>query len=205
LTVDNMSNSEVPPLLRSFGVLDSKIDEASGGTGSAAWRYAVWQSGWQKIMEHPLVGKGFGNLPQRFEPSLVPTTANQTTDFEAVLAGGMAHNGYVVTAYGFGLPFTVLLTGCMVFYMLRAAYGCLNADPHDAEVRDAYAFYACVLASLFVAIYAAADLHSFLRWASCIALLANLERRTSPEAALAMEPTAPGYGNQPYATAPYRY
>jgi hypothetical protein len=205
ISVANMSVSEVPPMLRSFGVFDSKIDEAGGGTGSAQWRYEVWESAWGKIMENPLIGKGFGHLPQRFAAPMVPSATDTTTDFEATLAGGMEHNGFIVAAYGYGLPFMVLLTLCMAYYTVRAAYGALASDRHDLEARDAYAFFACVLASLPVGIYAANDLHSFLRTATLVVLLANLQRRSSPEAPVAADASARGYGYQPYAAAPYRY
>ena len=52
---------------RSFGMFDSKIDQASGGTASAQWRYDMWQDGIDKIKESPLIGKGIRQFGQAHE------------------------------------------------------------------------------------------------------------------------------------------
>jgi O-antigen ligase len=178
-TVGNMDKSSIPPLMRSFGIFDSKIDEASGGDASAAWRYAVWQSGWEKIMETPLTGKGFGNLPLNVETEDPKTS----TDFERVLAGGEAHNGFVTAAYGFGIPFMVALCIALGYYFLKEAILALRADEHDAEMHDLHAFLAAMFASYPILIYTAFDLSSDNLWVyvaiSCI--LSHLPRReTTP-------------------------
>ncbi len=90
VTVSSMEGN-VPPLLRSFGAFDESIDKATGGDASANWRYMVWADGIKKIMESPLVGKGFGNLPSHVET----TDAQNSEDFETVLAGGESHNGFI--------------------------------------------------------------------------------------------------------------
>ncbi len=44
-TVAQESEGQISPLVRSLGIFDSKIDEASGGTASSKWRYDIWDSG----------------------------------------------------------------------------------------------------------------------------------------------------------------
>jgi len=173
--VSNMDPGNIPSLLRSFGVFDSKIDEASGGSASANWRYAVWQDGCKKIMEAPLVGKGFGNLPQHVESS----DAAKSTDFEVVLAGGEAHNGFVNASYGFGIPFTVALSLAIIIYFLKEAGLALTCDKHDSEMCDLHAFLAGMFATYPVLIYTAFDLSVSQLWIyiaiSCV--LSHLPRQ----------------------------
>jgi hypothetical protein len=135
------NQTDVPPLLRSFGFLDSKIDEATGGTASAEWRYQMWSSALEKIMEEPLTGKGFGNLPDHLDPSL----SRDSTDYEITLAGGEAHNGFVNAAYGFGIPFVVGLSLLILYRLLVTIRVVLTIDRHDPELRDFYAFIGCML------------------------------------------------------------
>jgi O-antigen ligase len=150
------------PLVRALGIFDSKIDEASGGDASAEWRYEIWQSGIDKIMEHPIIGKGFGNLPKHLDPG--STEVTQSTDFEVILAGGEAHNGFITAAYGFGIPFMLALTaGLFVrfFYQIRMA---LSADKHDLELRDLHAVLASMYPAYFVGIYSAFDMSVIGLW-----------------------------------------
>ena len=104
-TVSEIGQGEISPLVRSFGMFDSKIDKASGGDASAQFRYDVWQSGMEKIMESPVVGKGFGNLPKHLDLSSTQVW-RRAPHFEVILAGGEAHNGFISAAYGFGIPFS---------------------------------------------------------------------------------------------------
>lgn len=159
-TVNQLATNQISPLVRSFGMFDSKIDEASGGAASANWRYAVWQSGIEKIMQSPLVGKGYGNLPEHLDP----TDAKKSTDFEVVLAGGEAHNGFVTAAYGFGIPFMLALTVGIFLPMIRQARLALTTDKHDRELRDLHALLACMCATYVILIYSAFDLSMGLLW-----------------------------------------
>jgi O-antigen ligase len=202
VTVDNMASGQIPPLLRSFGVFDSTIDKASGGDASANWRYAVWQDGWKKIMETPLTGKGFGNLPEHVESA----DAASSTDFEKVLAGGEAHNGFVTAAYGFGIPFMVALSVAVVYYFFKEASLALRSDKHDPEMRDLHAFLAGMFVSYPVLIYTAFDLSITLLWTyvaiSCV--LSNLPRQQLSQ------PTETGlplrkYGEEQRAAGSYSY
>ncbi|HEX4140417.1 MAG TPA: O-antigen ligase family protein [Candidatus Methylacidiphilales bacterium] len=202
VTIDNMDSSKIPPLMRSFGLFDKKIEQASGGEASANWRYAVWQDGWKKIMQTPLTGKGFGNLPEHVESS----DAQRSTDFEVVLAGGEAHNGFVNAAYGFGIPFMVWLSLAIILFFLKEAALAIRADPHDPEMRDLHAFLAGMFASYPILIYTAFDLSITLLWTyvgiSCI--LSHLPRQDfhpPADAGLALRK----YGEEPRPAGQYSY
>ena len=155
-TVEESNASDLSPLARSLGVFDSKIDRATGGDLSLDWRYGIWQSGIEKIMEHPLTGKGFGNLPQHLDPN--SADVQSSTDFEVVLAGGEAHNGYVTAAYGFGIPFMAALTIGLLGRMLHQMRSALMVDKHDRELRDLYALVASMYPSYLIGIYVAFDM-----------------------------------------------
>jgi O-antigen ligase len=161
-SVAQMDMTQISPLTRSLGIFDSKIDEASGGDASAAWRYAVWQSGIDKIMENPLSGKGFGNLPERLDPNAKGSEGE--TDFEVVLAGGEAHNGFVTAAYGFGIPFMLGLTAVIFLRMFSHIRSALTTDKHDPELRDLHALLACMFATFPILIYTAFDMSVTMLW-----------------------------------------
>jgi hypothetical protein len=202
VTVSNMTTSEIPTLLRSFGTFDSRIDKATGADLSAGWRYAVWQDGINKIMESPLVGKGFGNLPQHLEPNAAATS----TDFETVLAGGEAHNGFVTAAYGFGIPFMVILSVTLFFYLFKECALALTTDKHDQELRDLHAFLGGSFCTIPISIYTFADLSTSMFWVfvaiSCI--LSRLPRHAIYPAADAGSPLR-RYGEESRPVAAYRY
>jgi O-antigen ligase len=183
--ISGMDEADIPPLMRSFGILDSKIDDASGGNVSAQWRYDVWQSGIEKIKESPLTGKGYGNLPQHID------SKNQTasTDFEAVLAGGMAHNGYISAAYGFGVPFSLALSCAIAWLLIKESIAALRTDKHDPVLRDLHAFLAAMFVTYPILIYVAFDLNCIGMWiyAAISYILSNI-----PKAALS--PTSPSGG-----------
>jgi hypothetical protein len=185
VTVDSMPAGQIPPLMRSFGVFDSDIDKASGGDASAAWRYELWADGWKKIMESPLTGKGFGNLPQHVESSDVMAS----TDFELVLAGGEAHNGFVTAAYVF-----------------KEAALALRTDKHDPEMRDLHAFLAGMFVSYPILIYTAFDLSISLLWTyvaiSCV--LTHLPRQQISQPADAGLPLRK-YGEEQRSAGSYSY
>lgn len=162
LTVENESQGEISPLLRSFGMFDSKIDAASGGDASADWRYQLWQSGMEKIMEHPIVGKGFGNLPKHLDPTSAEVQGS--TDFEVILAGGLAHNGFISAAYGFGIPFMLALTAGLAHRFFRQVRMALTADRHDKELRDLHALLASMYPAYFVFISTSFDMSVACLW-----------------------------------------
>jgi len=204
VAVADMDMANIPPMMRSFGVFDSKIDKASGGTASAEWRYEVWANGLKTIMENPLVGKGFGNLPEHVEAS----DADKSSDFEVVLAGGEAHNGFVNAAYGFGIPFMLALSAAIILFFFKEAMLALRSDKHDPEMRDLHAFLAGMFASYPILIYTAFDLSTALLWTytaiSCT--LSHLPRQNLEQiadAGMALrkysgEPNSPGQYNYPY-------
>lgn len=163
LTVDRMDKSEIPMFARCFGMLDPKIDEATGGSGSANWRYAVWQSGLEKIRESPLIGKGFGNLPQRVDINQI-AGLNPTTDFEVVLAAGEAHNGYITAAYGFGIPFALVLAGCLLWRIFSHMRSALTTSRKDLELREFHALLAANVASAVLLTYCGGDMSDDLLW-----------------------------------------
>jgi len=201
-TVDSMESGNIPLLLRSFGIFDSKIDKASGGDASANWRYAVWADGWEKIMQTPLTGKGFGNLPEHVESS----DAQKSTDFDEVLAGGESHNGFVNAAYGFGIPFMVALSLAIVLYFGKEVALALRSDKHDPEMRDLHAFLAGMFLTYPLLIYTAFDLSDHLLWSyvgmSCI--LSHLPRQNIQQlgdAGVALRK----YGDEPRPAGQYSY
>ncbi len=202
-TVANMDPANIPPMMRSFGVFDSEIDKASGGDASAKWRYAVWDDGWKKIMETPLIGRGFGNLPLHVEGN----DAQKSTDFETVLAGGEAHNGFVNAAYGFGIPFMIALSAAIVLYFFKEASLALRSDRHDPEMRDLHAFLAGMFASYPILIYTAFDLSIVMLWTyvsiSCV--LSHLPREKMEVPSSAGAPLNK-YGEEPRTVGgPYSY
>jgi hypothetical protein len=161
ISVSQMNPDQVPALFRSFGMLDTKIDDSTGGTDSAQWRYAVWQSGLSKIMQAPLIGWGYGNLPEYLDPT---QAGKGTADFEAILAGGEAHNGFVSAAYAFGIPFTLALTVGFLVRMVSHSRSALTTDPHDPELRDLHAFVGCTLATYPILIYTAFEMSVLPLW-----------------------------------------
>ena len=130
-TVAEMGQGEISPLVRCFGIFDSKIDEASGGDASAQFRYDVWRSGMEKIRDSPVVGKGFGNLPKHLDPNSSDVTA--TTEFEVILASGEAHNGFVSAAYAFGIPFYVSAHRRSLLSIFSQVRMALKSDRYDPE------------------------------------------------------------------------
>jgi len=163
VTISQLNTINIPPLARSLGIFDSRIDESTGGNLSADWRYAVWQSGIDKIKEHPLIGKGFGNLPERLAVDENFNKEN-STDFEVILAGGEAHNGFVVAAYAFGIPFMVALSVVIfqrLFIQVRLA---ITSDKSDPELLDFHALLASTIASFPLLIYAAFDMSALTLW-----------------------------------------
>jgi hypothetical protein len=158
----HLAPGEDPGVGRVLGVISPEIDKASGGTASAQWRYQVWDSGMRKIMEAPLVGWGYGNLPQNLDPSKM--APGDSTDFETVLAGGMAHNGFVNASYGFGIPFMLALTLAIVFRTVRHGYQALVFSGRDAREADFHALIAGTLASTFIMIYTAWDISTSQIW-----------------------------------------
>jgi len=200
--VANMDPGKIPPLMRGFGIFDSKIDKASGGDASAQWRYAVWQDGWNKIMENPLTGKGFGHLPLYVETE----DAKTGIDFERDLAGGEAHNGFVTASYGFGIPFMVALSLALVYYFFKEAALALRADKHDPEMHDLHAFLAAMFASYPILIYTAFDLSSITLW-TYVAISCILSHLPRPETTPSVDAGLPlrKYGEGPRPTRPYSY
>ncbi len=158
-TIDQMDPSQIPPLARGLGVFDDKIASATGGNASANWRYGVWQSGIDKIMQAPLLGKGYGNLDARYNWSK-SASADASTDFELVLAAGLAHNGFISAAYGFGIPFMLALTAVFFLRMVRHMFSALRVGEKDPEARDFHAYIAASIATFSVLIYSAADMCS---------------------------------------------
>ena len=195
----NLPLQEIPGYMRSFGFIDSRIDKASDGALSAEWRYSVWQAGIDKIKEKPLVGNGFGNLPQHLD-------SGDPSNFEAVVAGGMAHNGYIDAAYGFGIPFAVGLCLVLLWFLFKESIQALTTDKHDPELRDIHAFVASMLAIYPILIYSAADLSTTPMWiyigVSCI--LSRLPRSDGRPISEVGAPTG-RYGNEGEARTPALY
>jgi O-antigen ligase len=193
--------AKIPMLIRGFGIFESKIDQATGGSASANWRYTMWQSGLEKIEENPLIGKGFGNLPDRLDAQTAGPTG--PADFESLLAGGEAHNGFITAAYGFGIPFMAILA-CFIFIRLFShAHSALTTDRHDAELRDLHALLAGLFASFPVIIYTALDLSQAMVWlyTGIGIILAQLKIRAAkehPPAASSTGPLDQAYRYQPY-------
>lgn len=156
-TIDQMNPTDIPALARGLGVFDDKIANATGGNASAQWRYSVWQSGIDKILQAPMIGKGFGNLDSRYNWNKT-AGADASTDFELVLAAGLAHNGFISAAYGFGVPFMLALTGAMLVRMLSHSFSALRVGDEDLEARDLHAYVASSIATFGVLIYSAADM-----------------------------------------------
>jgi O-antigen ligase len=201
-SVDQTSVNEISPLARSMGVFDSRIDKASGGDSAAEWRYAIWRNGWEKIMESPLTGKGFGNLPKYLDTE----DLSQTTDFEVILAGGEAHNGFITAAYGFGLPFMIALTLGLTFRCSSAISSAWKTDKHDLELREYYALIVSMFFSFFVNIYTAFDLSVTGLWVYVAIgfILDRLPRgEAAQEQALGETGALPGYYGGQYG--PYAY
>lgn len=162
LTVKQMDPENIPPLMRSMGIFESKIDDATGGSNSAEWRYEVWQSGVEKIKESPLIGKGFGNLPMHMDVDR--ENSAKSTDFEVILAGGEAHNGFISAAYGFGIPFMLCLTLALIWRMVSLVKSALTTDVRDGELRDFYAFMSANFATYGILIYTALDMSTLTMW-----------------------------------------
>jgi hypothetical protein len=202
VTVDSSSEGEISPLVRSLSIFDSRIDKASGGDAAAEWRYAIWRSGWEKIMESPLIGKGFGNLPKHLDPD----ATTDSTDFEVILAGGEAHNGYITAAYGFGLPFMIALTVGLLVRCASAVVSALKADKHDLEMREYYALLVSMFVAYFLNIYTSFDLSSTGLWIYvAIGFVLNRlpKSETAKDPVLGDAGTLPGqYGGQ---YGPYSY
>ena len=193
----------VPPLLRSFGMLDQKIDESTGGNASASWRYLVWQSALGKIEESPLAGHGFGNLPQHIDPW--DPNNRGSDDFETLLAGGEAHNGFINASYAFGIPFTAALTLAIVYFFVKEAALSFATDRHDEELRDTHAFLACQFATYPTLIYAAFDMSVILLWnyTALAIILDQIRAKSGKGSEQTPEPALPGYGSYKYSS-PYR-
>ncbi len=107
-----------------------------------------------------MIGKGFGNLPKHLDS----TEVTDSTDFEVILAGGMAHNGFITAAFGFGIPFMVALTLALClrfFFQVRMA---LMTDKHDKELRDMHALLASAYPAYAIGIYTAFDMSSLGLW-----------------------------------------
>lgn len=202
LVIASMDAGKIPPLLRSFGVFESKIDLSSGGAASAQWRYAVWRDGWNKIMETPLTGKGFGTLPAQVETP----GSEKSTNFETVLAGGESHNGFINAAYGFGIPFMVALSTAIGLFFIKEAALALRADKHDPEMLELHAFLAGMFASYPLLIYTAFDLSIDMLWTyiaiSCIlSHLPRQELQQPADAGLSLRK----YGEEPRPAGQYSY
>ena len=193
VTVAQMDQKQLSPLVRSLGIFDSSIDKASGGDESTEWRYEIWQSGIDKIMESPLTGKGFGNLPKNLDPS--SAGVQNSGDFEVVLAGGEAHNGFVTAAYGFGIPFMFALTAGILVRMVAQMRFALMVDKHDLELRDLNAILASMYPAFLVNIYAAFDMSATLLWVYVAMgfILENLPKSStaSDPAPVTAQPAAP--------------
>jgi len=192
-TVAELGEGDISPLVRCFGIFDSKIDEASGGTESAKFRYEIWQSGMEKIMENPLIGKGFGNLPKHLDPT--STEVTQSTDFEVILAGGEAHNGFITAAYGFGIPFMLALTAGLVLRFVSQVNMALKSDRHDRELRDLHALLASMYPAYCINIYTAFDMSVTGLWIYVALgfILQHLPQSSSARdsAPVAAQPAAP--------------
>lgn len=186
LSVSQMGAGEISPMARSLSVFDSSIDKASGGDLSSQWRYMVWESGIKKIMEDPLIGKGFGNLPKHLDPNSAEVA--QSTDFEVILAGGEAHNGFITAAYGFGIPFMVLITFGLLMRFAWNIRAALMVDKHDKEMRDLYALLASMFPAYFINIYAAFDMSVAALWIY-VGLGFILQNLPKPVAARESSPT----------------
>ena len=197
--LQNVSEEQMPGFARILGVFSSHIDDASGGTASANWRYAVWDSGLKKIMDHPMVGNGFGNLPKHLDPVNTHLTADET-DYEVVLAMGEAHNGFITAAYGFGIPMALGLTLAMAWRVLVHARAALLQDSRDLELREFHAFTAAFGAGSFVLIYSALDLSCVFIWfyISLGFVMTRLTRKQQPAPTFGGEkafyPTLAQYG-----------
>jgi hypothetical protein len=196
LWANSVDVHHIPAMARSLGMLDPRIEEASGGKASEEWRYEVWKDGVKIIMQHPLLGKGFGNLPKHEQ--LVPGM-KAPSDFEFTLAAGGAHNGMVVAAYGFGIPFFLaLLVGSLqrIYAHIRLSR---ITDPHDQILRQFHGFVAASTASGLIQIYLTVDFSATVFWVTIGAgiVMENLMRR----AAAAETPATPPQQVEGYATA----
>jgi O-antigen ligase len=201
-TVDSMDTEQIPKLLRCFGIFDSKIEKASGGDVSANARYGLWKDAMTKIMESPLAGKGFGNLPQHVQGS----DAQRSNDFEVVLAGGESHNGFINAAYAFGIPFALALSVAMILYFFKEALLALRTDPHDLEMRELHVFIAGMFASYPILIYTAFDLSDGELWiyaaiSTIVSRLPRQDNRPVADAGVALRK----YGEEPRPAGQYDY
>ena len=150
-----------------------------------------------------MIGKGFGNLPERIDPSGQQATGQP--DFESLLAGGEAHNGFITAAYGFGIPFTLVLAAFIIIRFFSHARSALTTDKHDKELRDLHALLAGLFASFPVIIYTALDLSQTMVWlyAGLGVILAQLKMRASSERSQAASQTPGPLDNQPYRYLPH--
>jgi O-antigen ligase len=203
ITISNMDEADIPPLMRSFGIFDQKIDDASGGNASAQWRYSVWQSGLEKIAEAPLAGRGYGNLPEHLNAE----QGMSSTDYETVLAAGLAHNGFISAAYGFGVPFAVALCVMIVWLFIKESIAALRTDKHDPVLRDLHALLAGMFISYPLFIYTAFDLSVTALWvyAAISYILGNIPKAEiypgtagSPLRRYGEETHAAAYTSRPY-------
>jgi len=157
-----MDLSGIPGLGRIAGLLDTKTEAITGGDASAQWRYDVWQKGVSLVMQAPLIGKGYGNLPMQLNPD--ETDIFSSDNYEGALAAGMAHNGYISAAYGFGIPFMVGLTVALIYRMFRHMIIGMRIHRKDLVLCQFHSLIAGYIASFGLALYAYADMSFAMIW-----------------------------------------
>ncbi len=157
-----MDVSQVPGIGRIAGLVSTKAAEDSGGNASAEWRYEVWNKGVSLIMEAPLTGKGYGHLSKQLNPEEVDIFTSD--NYEAVLAAGAAHNGYVSAAYGFGIPFVVGILLALLYRMCIHMITGMHTYGKDTELCQFHALMAGYLFSYVVGFYTYAELSTAIVW-----------------------------------------
>jgi hypothetical protein len=160
--LDTLPPTEIPGYARVLGLVDTKIERATGGDASAQWRYDLWAHGIERIEESPLVGKGFGNLPVSLDSN--DLVMGRVADFDLVLSIGLAHNAWINAAYGFGVPFALALTAILVQRFIAHVLLSIKAFRFDPELSEFHAYLAAFFVSITAGLYTAFDFSIYMLW-----------------------------------------
>jgi hypothetical protein len=161
--LDSLPAAEIPGYARVLGLVDSKIEKATGGDASARWRYDLWTRGIERIEESPLMGKGFGNLPASLDSNQL-AQGTDSGDYDMVLSIGLAHNAWINAAYGFGIPFALALTVILIQRFIAHVLLSIKTFKFDPELSDFHTYLAAFFASITVGLYTAFDFSIYMLW-----------------------------------------
>lgn len=148
--------------MRVLAIFNSRVAEATDADANLAWRMARWDLATSQIVERPWLGRGYGGLENAFLWG--DREQMNAAAVEIDVASGTVHNGYIASAWAFGIPFVVSFVALVTLILYRSSVCQSRLAAVDPFLADVNRLVVAILFPQLFGIYFGSDLNNPLIW-----------------------------------------